>query len=137
MEKQWRFNREKLVKMVEKEGISRYEFAKRSGIDDSVAYRYFKGINEPNKFNLMKIANYFGVSVDEFKMNADRKADMDIERDIANHHIKKNMAKPKKVLLEHEIADFISNMKNMEVAAIAKVDVGFGNLYTVFDMKGM
>ena len=137
MNKQWRFNREKFVEMVKEEGISGYEFSKRSGMNDASVYRIMKGKSEPDKFNLMKIANYFGVSVDEFKMNADRKADMDIERDIANHHIKKNMAKPKKILLEHEIADFISNMKNMEIAAIGKVDVGFGNLYTVFDMKGM
>ncbi len=55
----------KIRELREKIGISQKELAQKLGITPTSLYRYEYGINEPNIALLIKMADIFGVSVDE------------------------------------------------------------------------
>lgn len=55
----------RIQKLLDKQGISRKEFAAMTGLTEAAISRYCTGSREPKSVTLAAIANALGVSVDE------------------------------------------------------------------------
>lgn len=55
---------EALEKAIEQAGYSKRRFAKEVGVDKKTIWAWIKGINRPIFYNLKKMAEIFGIDVD-------------------------------------------------------------------------
>ena len=55
---------QRLIEIMETRGLTAYRVSKGTGISDSLLGYYRSGKNDPSSENLVKLADYFNVSVD-------------------------------------------------------------------------
>lgn len=57
---------EKILELLEKNNETSYQVSKKIGISQTAFSNWKAGRSEPNVYNLKKLADYFGVSIEYF-----------------------------------------------------------------------
>lgn len=57
---------EKILELLEKNNETSYQVSKKTGISQTAFSNWKAGRSEPNVYNLKKLADYFGVSIEYF-----------------------------------------------------------------------
>ena len=140
MEKDYKFNRVEVVKILNNKKMSRGELARNSDIDTAEMSRYFHKKRIPPMKNILKMADFLGVEPNVLIMKNTKKENEQQLNDICQKISKNNLGRQPIVISEetiNKLIDLYCN-KNLSIKKCSEiVGIGTGTIIRRLKERGV